>query len=261
MSKKQAENLAALALSGGQIEKKDAQVVLNKGHGVDIALFGRMVADDPSLNADASAQIAHSISTHKVDNEYDYYTAVDEKSPDDNVGAGMIGTIEFNSSTLYRYATVAVHDLARQLADDSGATAKAVREFVRAFVVSMPTGKQNTFANRTLPTSLFISVRDDQPINLVAAFESPIYADAKDGYGLRSAEKLSSYENEVCSTFASAPVRTWQVGKGLESIGHAVDLQTALMELESYMRDYFLQPSSGIPRDTAGESDKHSQES
>ena len=69
-----------------------------------------MVADDPSLNEDASAQVAHAISTHEVQTEFDYYTAVDDLASEDNAGAGMIGTIEYNSSTLYRYANIALHD-------------------------------------------------------------------------------------------------------------------------------------------------------
>ena len=82
--------------------KKKAKQALIESPGVDIALFGRMVADEPSLNTDACAQVAHSISTHKVSREYDYFTAVDDLSPEDNTGAGHIGTVEFNSSTLYQ---------------------------------------------------------------------------------------------------------------------------------------------------------------
>ncbi|MDD2234937.1 MAG: type I-E CRISPR-associated protein Cas7/Cse4/CasC, partial [Desulfitobacteriaceae bacterium] len=171
MSNKQAENLAHMALMNPLPGKKEVQEALNAGKGVDISLFGRMVADDPSLNTDASAQVAHAISTHKVENEYDYYTAIDDRTPEDQAGAGMIGTIEFNSSTLYRYATVAVHDLKKNL-DDSKVTAKAVKEFLRTFVCSMPTGKQNTFANGTPPYAVMVALRQDQPINLVGAFET-----------------------------------------------------------------------------------------
>lgn len=57
---------------------------VEKNQAVDIALFGRMVADDPSLNEDACAQVAHSISTHSVENEYDYFTAVDEMIAEDH---------------------------------------------------------------------------------------------------------------------------------------------------------------------------------
>ena len=236
MSTKQAENLAKLALSG-DYGKKEAQNALNAGHGIDIALFGRMVADDPSLNADASAQVAHAISTHKIDNEYDYFTAVDDMSPEDNAGAGMIGTVEFNSSTLYRYATIAVHDLYAQLSCDSEVTAKAIGEFVHAFVSSMPTGKQNTFANRTVPNAVMVCIRNDQPVNLVGAFESPIMPDLIcGGYVTKSIDKLESYEHEVCSSFIPEPAVVWHVGEGLNSFGDSLDLKSMIDRLEDYVR-------------------------
>lgn len=40
------------------------------------------IASDPSLNYDAAAQVAHSISTHAIHNEYDYFTAVDDRAPE-----------------------------------------------------------------------------------------------------------------------------------------------------------------------------------
>ena len=216
MSMKQASNLADLALTG-DYSKNDVKEALNKGNGVEIALFGRMVADDPSLNADASSQVAHSISTHAVDNEYDYYTAVDDRSKDDESGAGMIGTVEFNSSTLYRYATVAIHDLKKQLSD-SEATAKAMEEFVRAFILSMPTGKQNTFANRVPPFHVTVCIREDQPVNLVGAFESPVHTSSTGGYNENSVKKLLNYESEVCSDFVKAPSSEYHVGWCPESV-------------------------------------------
>ena len=92
------------------LDKDLLQKVLNDNVAIDIALFGRMVADDPSLNEDASSQVAHAISTHGVQTEFDYFTAADDLSPEDNAGAGMIGNVEYNSSTLYRYANVALHE-------------------------------------------------------------------------------------------------------------------------------------------------------
>jgi CRISPR system Cascade subunit CasC len=221
MSAWQAKNLAELAIAG-ETDKKKVQAALNRGNGVDIALFGRMVADDPSLNADASSQVAHSISTHAVENEYDYFTAVDDKSPDDNAGAGMIGNIEFNSATLYRYATVAVHELRTQLGDDADALAKAVSEFARAFITSMPTGKQNTFANRTLPSAVLVTLRRDQPINFAGAFENPVRAGG--GYAEKSVAALSKYVDEIYADFADKPEKTYVVGNGLDGAGERVNL-------------------------------------
>jgi len=232
MSSKQAENLARMALMDPIPSKKEVQAALNAGKGVDIALFGRMVADDPALNTDASAQVAHAISTHKVENEYDYFTAMDDRSPEDQAGAGMIGTIEFNSSTLYRYATVAAHDLKMNL-DDANVAAQAIKEFVRAFVSSMPTGKLNTFANFTPPYVVMVSVRRDQPVNMVGAFETPVKA-GEGGYQAKSAKALGEYANMVYDNFFSKPQETFiaSAGNELTGLGEAVPLAELLDRTE-----------------------------
>ena len=236
MSNKQAENLAHMALIDPLPGKKEVQEALNAGKGVDISLFGRMVADDPVLNSDASAQVAHAISTHKVENEYDYYTAIDECSDDDQAGAGMIGTTEFNSSTLYRYATVAAHDLEKNLGDLNAAT-KAIKEFVRAFACSMPTGKQNTFANVTPPYAVMIAIRRDQPVNLVGAFESPV-KESDAGYQKKSAEMLAKYAKLVYGKFLSAPENTFisAIDDELAGLGETMEFAKLLEKTEQAVR-------------------------
>ena len=98
LSTAQARALARLAAEDCE-EKDDYKKALKENPSVDMALFGRMVASDPSLNYDAAAQVAHSISTHAVQNEFDYFTAVDDCAPEDSAGAGHLGTVEYNSST------------------------------------------------------------------------------------------------------------------------------------------------------------------
>ena len=229
LSKTQVHNLAQLILKDDNPKKDDVRKVFQKDHSIDIALFGRMVADDPTLNADASAQVAHSISTHRVDNEFDYFTAVDDLAPKDNAGAGMIGVVEFNSATLYRYATVAVHELNRELGGEKDAVAEAVVEFVKAFILSMPTGKQNTFANRTLPDAVLVTIRRDQPINFVGAFEKPVKA-SENGYVSESVKSLSKYADKVYASFASAPEKSWSIG--FEGKEHNVNLEKLLEEVK-----------------------------
>ena len=212
--------------------KEKAQNALKQFPSIDVALFGRMVADDPSLNTDACAQVAHSISTHKVSNEYDYFTAVDDLSPEDNTGAGHIGTVEFNSSTLYRYATVDVHNLHKQLQDD---TIDAVCGFIRAFVHSMPTGKQNTFANRTLPKAVLVTLRADQPVNLVGAFEKPVPASG-DGYEAASAERLVAHARSVYKNFAGEPELSLVAGELLSELGAVQPIKELLDTLAGELR-------------------------
>ena len=95
------------AAMGADPELKAALTkVLNGGKAVDVALFGRMLADMPERNQNAACQVAHAISTHAVEREFDFYTAVDDLKPDDTSGADMMGTVEFNSACFYRYAVV-----------------------------------------------------------------------------------------------------------------------------------------------------------
>ena len=82
LSPAQARELAQLAMAG-ETDKQQYKNALKDYPAVDMALFGRMVASDPSLNYDAAAQVAHSISTHEVRSEYDYFTAVDDCAPGD----------------------------------------------------------------------------------------------------------------------------------------------------------------------------------
>lgn len=224
MSTAQARAMAELAVRTSKVDKKAAQAALSEDPGIDIALFGRMVADDPSLNTDACAQVAHSISTHKVINEYDYFTAVDDKAPEDNAGAGHIGSVEFNSATLYRYATIAVHELHRQLGDS---TVEAAAAFVRAFACSMPTGKQNTFANRTLPDAMLVTLRTDQPLNLVGAFEKPVPA-GNDGYVAASSKQFCAHAEDLYASFAGAPAASYVTGKPLAGLAEPLPLPALL---------------------------------
>ena len=191
---------------------KPCNEALKSAPSADMALFGRMVADDPTLNYDAAAQVAHAISTHAVQNEFDYFTAVDDLMPEDNAGAGHLGTVEFNSATLYRYATVNALELCKHLGAEE--TPRVVRAFAEAFVRAMPTGKQNTFANRTLPDAVIVTIREDQPVNLCGAFERAIPASAE-GFVARSGQALADYAKNLYATYVDAPARTLKVGPDL----------------------------------------------
>ena len=176
LGRHQAHKLAELAVQhGGKVPAKEATAALSANHAVDVALFGRMVADAKELSVDASVQVAHALSVHEATPEFDYYTALDDRRGDNEPGADMIGTVEFTSSTLYRFATVNVNGLNRTLGSPEMA-AKAAAEFVRSFVRAMPTGKQNTFANRTLPEAVVISLSESQPLSWVGAFEEAVVA-------------------------------------------------------------------------------------
>ena len=212
LSTSQIARLAELAIAsardGEALDAKTIRKIFKEEHAVDIALFGRMVADDPDLNVDAACQVAHAISTHAAENEYDFFTAVDDdksRSEEEDAGAGMMGTVEFSSATMYRYATVNLDMLVENLGDDDAAL-RALEVFIKGFCLSMPTGKQNTFANRTLPEAIVVSVRDDQPVSLVGAFEKPIRTNEADGYLTRSVEALAEHARAIEDNYGLKPL-------------------------------------------------------
>src|SRR5690606_16261656 len=138
--------------------------------------FGRMLADLPEVNQDAACQVAHALSTHRVEREFDYFTAVDDKGGADETGAGMIGQVEFNSATFYRYAVIDAHKLLSNLQQDRDLTLAAVHAFTQAIARAIPTGKQNTFAAHNPPSFIGVTCRHSGPINLANAYEKPISA-------------------------------------------------------------------------------------
>lgn len=195
---------------------KKAKALLDGGKAVDVALFGRMLADLPAVNQDAACQVAHAISTHRVEREFDYFTAVDDRSDPDESGAGMIGQVEFNSATLYRYAVLDVRKLLENLQGDLELTLSAVTAFVQATVRAIPTGKQNSFAAHNAPEFVGICLRHVSPLNLANAFEKPIAPRIDKALTDQSVEALAAYEAKLASVYG-APEDRWA---SLDLTGH-----------------------------------------
>lgn len=171
--------------------KKALDKVFNGGKALDVALFGRMLADMPEKNQHAACQVAHALSTHAVEREFDFYTAVDDLKPEDTAGADMMGTVEFNSACFYRYAVVDWEKLMSNLLGDADLPAKGLRAFLEGFVVAEPTGKQNTFAAHNAPEFVVVTVRRNAaPRNLANAFETAIRVRKDESLTRKSAEAL-----------------------------------------------------------------------
>lgn len=236
LSARQRDALAEIALRGrnditaffkDKANKDEAKRAADTHHSVDIALFGRMVADGADVNVDAAAQVAHAISVHAVENEADYYTAVDDRRKEEEPGAGMLGTVEFNSATLYRYAALDVDQLRRNLGegmredtDTITPVRRAVEAFVRGFVESMPTGKVNTFGNHTLPEAVIVKLRGSRPISFVSAFEEPV-AENGGGYLRRACEQLAVHIPGIEDAYgANEGTQSWvlRVGPATEAL-------------------------------------------
>jgi len=191
-SKKKAKSKKDAAGSAPKEVKDKIEAIFNGGKAVDVALFGRMLADMPEKNQNAACQVAHALSTHAVEREFDFYTAVDDLKPEDTAGADMMGTVEFNSACYYRYAVVDFEKLRENLQGDAGLAAKGLRTFLEGFVLAEPTGKQNSFAAHNPPEFVAISVcHNAAPRNLANAFETAIYAKQDESLTRKSAKALA----------------------------------------------------------------------
>lgn len=204
-----ARNVAAMLAenpTSKEYEKKLERFCKEAGlmDGADIALFGRMAASAPSLTLEGAAMFSHALSTHKSDNDLDFYSAVDDRKPkDDDAGAGMIGTLEFSSAVYYRYAALNLDLLADgdHLAKLGAAgRQKVVDAFIRATLMAVPGARKNSMNAHTLPghaLGLFKSA--GQPVQLVNAFESP--ARPKSGLLESSIALLKAHHNQLKETW------------------------------------------------------------
>ena len=171
----------------------------------DIALFGRMLADEPKLNLEAACQVGHAISTHRVNMEMDYFTAVDDvREESDEVGAGHINTMGFNSSCFYRYSRIDWGQLLQNLGNDVDLAQRTVEGFLRASVVAVPSGKQNSTAPLNPPSFLLAVVRTDgMGWNLANAFEKPVAANYQRSLVEQSIAALDRYWGQLETVYGS----------------------------------------------------------
>lgn len=185
-------------------EKKDPKSLSKDA--ADIALFGRMVANDSSLNIEAAAMFSHALSVHKVDNEIDFFAAVDDLQQNDEQGGGHISTLEFNSATYYRFAALNLD----MLADADHLKSMTLEErksvvhtFIEATIKAIPTARKNTMNSNTLPVYVLGVVREKgHPIQLINAFETPIRTSS--GY---TEEAIKQMNKEFSSL-----QKTWGIG-------------------------------------------------
>lgn len=144
--------------------------------GVDIAFFGRMIADS-ELTLEGAAMFSHAISVNRVDNDLDFFTAVDDLKPKEKTGSAHMGDIEFNAACYYRYVALNLDLLAD--AGHLGAVTleerkSAVASFLRACAMAVPAARKNSMLAPTLPGFILGVARQGAPLSLANAFEEPV---------------------------------------------------------------------------------------
>ncbi len=211
----------AIAVAGGD-EPKKATKNAGRLDAADIALFGRMVANDATLNVEGAAMFSHALSTHKAANDIDFYSSVDDRKADsEDAGAGMIGTLEFTSATYYRYAAVNLDLLfsASHLGKLDAAQRKAVLDaFIRATLMAVPGARKNSMNAATLPFEVLGVLKEKgQPVQLINAFEKPVRANGN-GLAETSLEAMKAQLTELKRIWSIEHTKeVWLTESGLDT--------------------------------------------
>lgn len=167
-----------LAQSGKGPEEDDLKLLRHPETAVDIALFGRMLAASPAYNMEAAAQVAHAFTVAEAMVEDDFFTAVDDLNDgEEDVGAGHMGEIEFGAGVFYLYLCVNLELLRENLGNDCELAQKAMAALLEAAATVAPTGKQNSFASRSVAHYAMAEQGDRQPRSLASAFFKPVTSD------------------------------------------------------------------------------------
>ena len=187
---------AKKALSGEKLpsNKELKKRVLRTADGAaDVAMFGRMLADDPDFNREAAVQVSHAFTTHRAIVDDDYYTAVDDlKEPTEDAGAGFVGEAGFGSGVFYIYACVDVGLLERNLDGNRELAARSAGALAEALATATPSGKRNSFAHQTRASYIRAEVGTAQPRSLAGAFFKPVEGDDLMAASVEALESLAS---------------------------------------------------------------------
>jgi CRISPR system Cascade subunit CasC len=203
------------------------QGVLDGGRASDLGLFGRMIADLPAKRIDAASQVAHAISTNQVAVEFDFYTAVDDFNPDDQSGAGMMGTVEFNSACFYRYANVDLSQLAANLGGDEDLARATLGAFLKASVLAVPTGKQNSMAAQNPPSFVLVVARDSGLWSMANAYLQPVRPNGAHDLVDESIERLDDYWGRLARMYGDDGIHgVWYVSLGATDLTNLAESDT-----------------------------------
>ena len=176
-------------------EKEKVQILDTATADIDMAMFGRMMAEKPEQNIQAAVQVSQSITVHGQSPQIDYFTAVDDM---DSNGSAHIGEFEFSSGVFHQYICINVNLLLSNLNGDIKMANKAINALISSMAKVSPSGKQNTFASQSVADYILLRKTDDTPFSLVNAFTSGVK-----GSNLieKSVEVIEEYHNNAKEKF------------------------------------------------------------
>jgi CRISPR system Cascade subunit CasC len=231
----EAEGLDDKALSKqlkGSVEAMRMTLV----NGLDIALSGRMATSGLMSElgkVDGALAVAHALTTHTVDSDIDWFTAVDDLQ---ELGSGHLDTQEFSSGVFYRYASLNIG----QLQENLGGAAREKALEIAAHVLQMmatvvPSAKQQSFAAHNLADLALVSF-SDIPVSLANAFEQPVSQKSGSGYRGPSITALHDYWQKVHAGYG-LDERCSQFSLSDATVPGGVNVKGSLDALKSWVRN------------------------
>ena len=183
---------AVRALEGEEIPADiNRQVLQHHDKAVDIAMFGRMLANDAEYNREAAVQFSHAISTHRASIEDDYVTAVDDlKASAGGAHAAFVGDAAFGSGVFYLYTCLDNELLVQNLGGDRALAKMGAAAFVEALALSTPKGGVNSYAQHGRAGYMFVEAGDIQPRSLASAFLRPVADEDVLGASVKAMETI-----------------------------------------------------------------------
>lgn len=165
--------------------------------GLDIALSGRMATSgllSELGKVDGALAVAHALTTHTVDSDIDWFTAVDDLQEQ---GSGHLDTQEFSSGVFYRYVSLNISQLQENLGGASREKALEIAAHVLQLLATVvPSAKQQSFAAHNLADLALVSF-SDIPVSLANAFEKPVKQKSSSGFREPSIDALHGYWKRV----------------------------------------------------------------
>lgn len=222
------DNLIGRIASGEKVSDNDCICLRSDHKAIDIALFGRMLADNVAFNTEAAVQVSHAITVHDAPVEDDYFTAVDDLNQlDDTTGAGHIGEAEFGAGLFYTYICINRDLLHENLQGDSDLTKRAIDALIRAASMVSPSGKQNSFASRSYASYLLVEKSNEQPRSLAAAFFKPV--SGKDIY-TDAVKNLEGLRDRMDKAFGTSFKESSRVMNVIDGTGSMTDIISFVSE-------------------------------
>lgn len=209
------------------------EVLRHADGAVDIAMFGRMLADDPDFNREAAVQVGHAVTTHRALVEDDWFAAVDDlKTREESMGAGHLGETGFGSGVYYLYACVNVDLLVRNLAGDQALAARGLSALTRALATATPRGKQNSFAHHPLAHYLRVERGSRQPRDLSGAFFTAVDLRANDlvRASITALEDMSDRIDACYHGGRAEEARVMNLPEGAGSLDEAAEFASRAVE-------------------------------